>query len=341
MHKFPLNIPFHLFSCCFLVKGYQRSCIYDVQRGDFNYIPNTLVDILEECINCTFMDLLNIYNDPEDQSVLYEYFEMLYDNEYIFFSEIENIHFPVYNKDFFKPYNISTLVIDICDFNKDFIDILIRNICEVKVECIVLRAINLSYSDIEKTISSFNDISTRIIQLFVSKEVSLVEDDVENLFIANNRLSLVIKVDVDEREDVFKRGVFVRTKIDIMDKNDKELSVSDFIPNMDLYFESLTFNAFYHKRVYIDTFGNVLRHEKDDIKFGNIKNLMLVDIIKYKNFDFFWRSNKDEISVCKDCEYRYMCGDHRLPIYNKKKKEWSFENKCNYNPYLAEWSVNS
>jgi len=49
-----------------------------------------------------------------------------------------------------------------------------------------------------------------------------------------------------------------------------------------------------------------------------------------------WFIHKDLIDVCKDCEYRHMCVDSRLP--NQRKDESSYhEEECSYNPYICKW----
>ena len=45
---------------------------------------------------------------------------------------------------------------------------------------------------------------------------------------------------------------------------------------------------------------------------------------------------KDETDVCKDCEFRHMCVDNRLP-YERSPNEWYHKIECNYNPYIAKW----
>lgn len=338
MQNFPKDIPFHLFSSCMLVKGYKRSCIYDTQRGDFEYIPNSLLKILKKYKNYTYNELEFLFDNIEDKDVLNEYFEMLYDKEYIFFSKLENNFFPNYSKNFIRPYNISTLVIDVNDFNEKYLNIIIKNIFESKVECLVIRAIDISSEDMRKVLSKFNDISTRIIQLLISKKSELRKNDVEDLFIINNRLSLIIKVDNVESEDISKRGIFLRTKVDIINAFEKVVNVSDFMPNIDLYLESLTYHTFYNRRVYVNFSGDVFRFERDKKVFGNIKNNRLLEIIKVDDFDYFWRINKDNIIICKDCEYRYMCNDNTLPLHKDDNDKWALGGICNYDPYLAKWA---
>lgn len=53
-------------------------------------------------------------------------------------------------------------------------------------------------------------------------------------------------------------------------------------------------------------------------------------------FSDFWSANKDSIDVCKNCEYRYMCVDNRIPIL-RNSGSWYFNEECDYNPFISKW----
>jgi hypothetical protein len=54
------------------------------------------------------------------------------------------------------------------------------------------------------------------------------------------------------------------------------------------------------------------------------------------DFKKLWQITKNQIDVCKDCEYRYMCTDCRCFIKDPQNI-YSQPSKCNYNPYVAKW----
>lgn len=67
--------------------------------------------------------------------------------------------------------------------------------------------------------------------------------------------------------------------------------------------------------------------------YGNIRDHSIADIFRSNEFQKYWNITKDEIRVCKDCEYRYICNDCRAfvtDIYDKPLK-------CKYNPYKQKW----
>lgn len=70
--------------------------------------------------------------------------------------------------------------------------------------------------------------------------------------------------------------------------------------------------------------------------YGNIKDTTLIEALEKPGFKKYWNITKDQINVCKDCEFRYICTDCRAyledpdDIYSKPLK-------CGYNPYTCEW----
>jgi len=70
--------------------------------------------------------------------------------------------------------------------------------------------------------------------------------------------------------------------------------------------------------------------------FGNIDNEKIKEIVKKEDFIFYGNIKKDNIEVCKACEYRYMCPDCRAYLKDNDNI-YSQPSKCYYNPYIAKW----
>lgn len=70
--------------------------------------------------------------------------------------------------------------------------------------------------------------------------------------------------------------------------------------------------------------------------FGNIKDTALGKVVASQEFKKYWNLNKDQINICKDCEFRYICTDCRAYIENPDDM-YSKPLKCGYNPYTSEW----
>ena len=70
--------------------------------------------------------------------------------------------------------------------------------------------------------------------------------------------------------------------------------------------------------------------------FGHIDDTNLEEIISNLDFTKIWSIRKDDIDVCKDCEFRYVCTDCRCYI-KSPENIYSQPAKCKYNPYTAKW----
>ena len=75
---------------------------------------------------------------------------------------------------------------------------------------------------------------------------------------------------------------------------------------------------------------------------GNLhSNLDLQSITEQENTQRIWGAKKDGIMVCRDCEYRYLCGDCRPLSHKASLGLLSYESapypRCSYNPYTGTW----
>ena len=103
-----------LFDCCYLVKGANRSLICDTQRLEFEFIPNSLYDILINHNGKTIDEIKQAFDNQYDE-IIEEYFEFLFDKEYIFFADnVEN--FPESQPIFRLPSVIDNAIIDIGNY---------------------------------------------------------------------------------------------------------------------------------------------------------------------------------------------------------------------------------
>ena len=75
--------------------------------------------------------------------------------------------------------------------------------------------------------------------------------------------------------------------------------------------------------------------------FGNIIDTTLQDALNKPNFKKYWNITKDQINICKDCEFRHICTDCRAFV-ETPEDQYSKPLKCGYNPYnniWEEWST--
>lgn len=70
--------------------------------------------------------------------------------------------------------------------------------------------------------------------------------------------------------------------------------------------------------------------------FGNIRDTTLREALSKPGFKKYWNITKDQISVCKDCEFLHVCTDCRAYVENPDD-DYSRPLKCGYDPYTCTW----
>lgn len=78
-----------------------------------------------------------------------------------------------------------------------------------------------------------------------------------------------------------------------------------------------------------------------NIILGNVRRQSLDEVINLPLTQEVWNSTKDDVLVCQDCEYRYVCSDCRPISEAVSVGKGTFLTtpypRCTYNPYTGEW----
>jgi SPASM domain peptide maturase of grasp-with-spasm system len=70
--------------------------------------------------------------------------------------------------------------------------------------------------------------------------------------------------------------------------------------------------------------------------YGNIKDTSLATAISSSGFKQYWSVTKNQVTKCKDCEFRHVCTDCRAYLENPDDP-CAAPLKCGYDPYTCEW----
>ena len=101
-----------------------------------------------------------------------------------------------------------------------------------------------------------------------------------------------------------------------------------------LIFHSIL-NTCLNKKLSITKEGLIKNCPSLSKSYGNVNNTSLEKVVNKKSFKYLWEINKDQINVCKDCEFRYICSDCRAFLNHDNDKP----KKCNYNPYTMAYET--
>jgi SPASM domain peptide maturase of grasp-with-spasm system len=332
-----------IFSDCIPVKGYKRGCIYDLNRRSFLYVPNSLIDFLYENEGKSRQVILNSYSN-NDLSTINEYFIFFENNDIIFWIKKELFsNFPKVDLHWDYPSIISNAIIDIHSIDEYNIPKTLLKLQKLGCNHIQIRSyMPLRMEQFTSMLESFSDssfLSIEIITKFTSKnslnEIKLFlrnEKRIKALIFHSSKKNVII----NERE-LNSMGNLVFTKQIINTPNDCHNNSVDYMNvMMEHYTEAQSFHTYFNRKVAIDSDGNIKNCTSQIISFGNVDKHDLETIVSKKEFQKLWFVNKDQTMICKDCEYRYMCTDSRVPV-KVGPKLWKHNQECNYNPYIAKW----
>ncbi len=104
--------------------------------------------------------------------------------------------------------------------------------------------------------------------------------------------------------------------------------------NLKLYLESLSFNNCLYKKISVDKDGFIKNCPSHKNHFGKLSEINMMDVVLKEDFMKLGKVNKDQVSVCKDCQFRYICTDCRAYLQNDYDKP----KYCNYDPYKNVWN---
>ena len=159
-------------------------------------------------------------------------------------------------------------------------------------------------------------------------------------------LSIVSSINIYSVE-IINSMKFKSDKISIIQKkiiNHKNCGVIDDNINsidLNLISESQKHNSCLNRKLSIDAKGNIKNCPSIPQNYGNINDTTLEEALNHKDFKKYWNITKDQIEVCKDCEFRYICTDCRAYTerthFNKEGLDISKPLKCGYDPYKGEW----
>jgi SPASM domain peptide maturase of grasp-with-spasm system len=115
-----------------------------------------------------------------------------------------------------------------------------------------------------------------------------------------------------------------------------------FNNNIEHFTESQHHNTCLNRKISIDANGEIKNCPSMAKSWGNIKDTKLIDVVNNPEFQQLWHIKKDDITKCKDCEFRHICTDCRAYTDNPDDL-YAAPLKCGYDPYTGvweEWSTN-
>ena len=290
------NNIFKIFSNCIPIKGYRRSIILDVQRGDFKFIPNELYDILVNHEGSSLNFVKNKYTSGY-QKIIDEYFDFLISNEFIFFcNKNEYDFFPDINNKWESPSLIANGIIELDAnpflFFENIITQLEKLICKhlLIIDYSPDRDLNF-YKRIIEITKDKRLMSIDIVNTTYNNKINI--DDFDNLINGFSRFNSILFYNTNQKSLNGKNNKkYFRNKEFIIEHIENEINPENFVKNISFYLEALSYNTYYNRKVCIDIEGRIKNAPNLKNNYGNILGNSIAEIIKKEKFNELWEVNK-------------------------------------------------
>jgi len=340
------NDRWKIYSCCKLVKGASRSIICDLQRSTFEFIPNSLYEILSNQEDLNSINEIKKRYDSEDQKTVDEYFSFLIDREFIFFTDFPE-RFPALSLDWFSPSKVSNCVIDVSKKHGNEL-LNFENIFS-QLQCLNCKYIQLRFFD-EFNLRKVAEILDKLectnivsVELILKYSTGLDIGDVDDFISKYARICSVViyghpcdKIYSLSKDIGGLLYIYYSSVQYLSERNCGIIIPSYFSINIQTFTEAQLHNTCLNRKIAIDVDGNIKNCPSMPHSYGNIKDTTLQEALEHPDFKKYWYIHKDQIEVCKDCEFRYICTDCRAYIEDPHNL-YSKPLKCGYNPYTCEW----
>lgn len=321
-----------LFPTSFITKGYARTTIINTSERKVYFVSNKTDELISNFKRISIFDLLH-----KNKNV-YQLVQFLVNNNLgmVVKKSDKERFLPIVRK-VEIPFLFNSIV-DVDKVNINKIKLTLNKLNDVKISNIQVRFLgNIEKEDFLCILEELKKYSFYSIELVMKSNLflSLSKSDVLTI----DKEELITKVFVSGNIDKqFKEGIkFIFTNAPLNEENIcGNISMKYFSPFLESVIYSKHSNTCLNCKISVDKYGKIKNCPSMKESFGDIKDVSIKEVLKNPNFQKFDKITKDEINVCKDCEFRYICTDCRAYIDNPNDI-YSRPSKCNYNPYICKW----
>lgn len=336
---------FMLFPSCVPVRGATNSAIYDLARHRLILFPTAYFDVLVNIDRTVIEESIREFYSDSQRSRVEDLVQYLVDSEVAFFTEAPS-HFPDLDEKMLSPSVIHNSVIDVDGFLHDF-ELLFRQLDALGCEYIQVRGFS---SLVDPNVASLIakaacDTSIRSVEILTRYDPKVGNEQWvaalrQNKILSHltlhsapgNSVTCVSATESDDRIIQYAaaqvRSASVCGVIQL-----GEISA----PSIAVYLETKRFNGCLNKKIAISADGAIRNCPSMARSFGVAGITTLEEVADNAEFRRAWALRKDDIKVCKDCEFRYVCTDCRAYVVDPSD-ELSKPAKCSYDPYTGKWS---
>jgi SPASM domain peptide maturase of grasp-with-spasm system len=324
------------------VRGASQSLINDTSRHKIQLIPNDLYDFLEICREHDLHEILHeIYTD--DAETAHEYIDFITKLEFGFFSRRDLLnHFPPIDMQWDFPAPISNAIIEfnLPDFQR--LETILKQLDQLHTPHVELRFYRkISAREIREILVFLKHYPGIESFDLIAEFDPEIEAAVQHLFLVHLALQTLILYNAPEKKIILSEQMLNSSALLVPhaiqdNRHCGQISKSWFSSNLQFVTEGVSHNTCLNRKIAIDPEGNIRNCPSLPQAFGHIDTTPLSEVLQNPEFKQLWTITKNQVDVCKVCEFRTVCTDCRAYLENPEDR-FSKPLKCGYDPYTNQW----
>ena len=306
---------------CIVVQGYCRAVLCDINQRQVYCIDSAVARILQK----------DVFTEFELRSIPGDVQRVLFDKEMVFECPAPMASlFPSISHQFDLPYCIEDAVIDYSSALMHNMQDIVNQLYELSCRCVQIRFLSSARIDeIMNVLHLFRNSDINSIEV-VADYSTLKDHHIENE--CNALVSIVAY-------GAGKSGVEHRNGCSIILVSQSfagaaqcgAVSPQLFNCNRALFFCSCSHNSCLYRKLSIDCEGYIRNCPASPQHFGRVGEVSLSEAMAHPDFSRQWGITKDQVDVCRDCEFRRICPDCRV-FTRQPERPTAHPARCTYNP---------
>lgn len=315
---------FVLHQDCQIVKGYKNILLFDLYR-------KVTINITQ--FYSLFIDDKYIKNINENSEII----TLLLEEDLGSIGTKSTDHKKL---NWFTSNSINEIIIEFSSSAFSDIEFICNKIKEIGVEYLQIRFVEESFINLNKFLNYLSDSCIRTIEIvYPFNQNTSKNDTLIKLANKTSRVQVIYFYNAPFNRSVQQSGLFtiIYYEKNLINNNHcGVVSLDYFMIDIKNFSKAKNYNNCLKDKLFIDWNGEIKNCPAFVDSFMNIRNLSLNSLDKKIKNDKIRNITKDFISICKDCEFRYICTDCRA--YTEDPTDiYSKPLKCGYNPYTGEW----
>jgi SPASM domain peptide maturase of grasp-with-spasm system len=276
---------------------------------------------------------------PQDGETIDKYFDLLVKQGYGWWCE-EPEFFPEMDLSWRRPETVTNAIIDVTKRSDHNYRDIFSQLEELGCQAVQVRAYDpLPLDQLEIILLAAESGRLRHLELIIGFQPGLTADSLIEFCKRHQVVSRVIVHSSPHRSQSMAGSlpipIVFETHSVTLDSCG-EVSPGYFSPCLQHFTEALQFNTCLNRKISVCADGEIRHCPSMKDSLGNIRHTSLASAVKDPRLAQMSRITKDQVEVCRDCEFRYVCTDCRA--YTRESgNPYSKPAKCTYDPYTATW----